>query len=150
MLIMQKNPNILGSVPSAKKNVNAVKQCISWCSFCICWRSFALRACSSVRFPHHIAISGFLSSHKCINLSICHVGSLELVMIFLSNRNKEPSISITDTSYLTVLWWTAKENSYTFKKQNTFGISQHLPLPGWSVNIHTALLISLLLSSYDP
>lgn len=148
MIIMQKiktitkKPNKLGSVPSAKMNVNVVRH------FLVLFLHLSVLLCSSCLFfckiPTSHCHSGFLPPYKCINLSICHLGSLELVTIFLSNRNKEPTISITNTSYLTVLWWTAKENSYTFKKQNTFGISQHFPLSGWCVNVHRASLISLL------
>lgn len=81
-----------------------------WCSFCICYCSFAFCACSSIRFQNHFAISVFLYPHKYINLSICHLDSLEFVMIFFSTINKEPNISIANTFHLTVLWWAAKQN----------------------------------------
>lgn len=74
-----------------------------WCNFYICWCSFSPFACSSVRLQNHIAISVFLYPHKYINLRACHLDSLELVMVFFSNINKEPNISITNTFHLTVL-----------------------------------------------
>lgn len=90
-------------MPRAKKNLDIIRKCISWYFSCICWCSFALHACSSVRSQNHVAISVYLYSHKHINLSICHLDSLEIVIIFFSNMNKEPNISITNTFHLTVL-----------------------------------------------